>query len=262
MADPVSNDDSTTSDGMQPSSSDPEDSAREWVLNYLNPVRDTSADIINKGLGPLSLEAINGSPLLYTNPDANFAPLRAGNALSNDTVSGSGDSDPAGDVGSDTATPVHEVVQPYTPAGSLLAGDLAHTGAVAPSLSLPVPDGVSLQRNLAVGELLNDPFVTDPRDKDAAMLALFSRGGLMDYQRTYGSNGKLNKMFIDFGNYNFGAVAAAAGYPYMQAATAAGVVNLLGSGDKSGPLFNNPRNLSFIRAGYQDYMNGILRSSP
>ncbi len=56
------------------------------------------------------------------------------------------------------------------------------------------PTGVSLARNEEVGRLLS--WLPHP-DREAAMIALFSPGGLMDYQRTYGSNGKINRDFID-----------------------------------------------------------------
>ena len=148
MADPVSNDDSTTSDGMQPSSSDPEDSAREWVLNYLNPGRDTSADIINKGLGPLSNEAISGSPLLYTDPQTYFAALRVNNPeLFNDTVSGGSGSDDGGELAGSVwnpnlsphfprTAPQNEFNLDYAPPGSLLRYDPVHqfSGDEGPSI--------------------------------------------------------------------------------------------------------------------------------
>jgi hypothetical protein len=38
------------------------------------------------------------------------------------------------------------------------------------------------------------------------------RGGEWDYQRTYGVGGKINRDYINIGNYNYGVVAAAAGY--------------------------------------------------
>ena len=145
MADPVSNDDSTSADGIQPSASGPEDSVREWVLNYLNPVRDTSADIINKGLGPLSLEAINGSPLLYTNPQAYFAALRVNNPeLFADTVSGDGgNNDLIGSVGIPDVSayrprtaPQNEFNLDYAPPGSLVRYDPVHpfSGDEGPSI--------------------------------------------------------------------------------------------------------------------------------
>jgi len=58
------------------------------------------------------------------------------------------------------------------------------------------------------------------------------------------------------------AVAAAAGYTKAEAIIAAGAVNLLGSGDKSGPYFNNPRNMRFINMGYDAYKAGLIGRSP
>ena len=81
----------------------------------------------------------------------------------------------------------------------------------------------------------------------------------MDYQRTYGADGLINRAFIDFGNYNYGAVAAAVGYTKAEALVAAGAANLLGSGDKAGPYFNNPRNLPFITGGYDAYVAGLVK---
>jgi hypothetical protein len=94
--------------------------------------------------------------------------------------------------------------------------------------------------------------------REAAMSALFLPGQPMDYQRVYGKDGLINRSFIAFGNYNFGVVAAAAGYTKKQAHLAAGAANLLGSGDKSGPDFNNPLNIPFIDAGYDAYKAGRI----
>jgi hypothetical protein len=90
------------------------------------------------------------------------------------------------------------------------------------------------------------------------MARLFLPGQPMDYQRVYGSNGLINRTYIAFGNYNFGVVAAAAGYTKAQAHLGAGAANLLGSGNKSGPLFNNPMNIPLIDAGYDAYEAGVI----
>ena len=60
------------------------------------------------------------------------------------------------------------------------------------------------------------------------------------------------------GRYNYGVVAAAAGYTKTEALAAAGIVNLSGSGDKSGEFFNNPRNISMIESGFDAYMAGKI----
>jgi hypothetical protein len=127
------------------------------------------------------------------------------------------------------------------------------------------PAGVSLAQNAKIGEalsLLPTKFSTPPGDpaREAAMAALFLPGWPMDYQRVYSVNGKINPNFIDFGNYNYGAVAAAAGYTREQVLLGAGVANLLGSGKKDGPMFNNPKNIPFINAGYDDYKAGLIGS--
>ena len=80
----------------------------------------------------------------------------------------------------------------------------------------------------------------------------------MDYQRSYGSNGLISPTYIDFGNFNFGVVSAAMGYTQAQALAGAGLANLLGSGNKSGPFFTNPRNNVFINAGYSAFINGKI----
>lgn len=100
------------------------------------------------------------------------------------------------------------------------------------------------------------PLVTPIRD--AAMSALFFQNGFFDYQRKYSENGLINRTHIDFGNYNFGVVAAAAGYSLNQAFLGAGVANLFGWGDKSGQFFGNPKNIPFIAAGFLAYKNGKI----
>jgi hypothetical protein len=76
----------------------------------------------------------------------------------------------------------------------------------------------------------------------------------MDYQRIYGPT------FIDFGNYNYGVVAAAAGYTEREALIAAGAYNFTGNGDKSGIYFNSPRNMQLIEAGFDDYKSGWIKT--
>lgn len=91
------------------------------------------------------------------------------------------------------------------------------------------------------------------------MFGLFARRiGRMDYQWVYRVNGKDNPDYIDFGNYNYGVVAAAAGYSFDDAMIAAGIVNLTGTGDKSGPWWNSSRNLPLIKQGYDDYKTGKI----
>jgi hypothetical protein len=124
------------------------------------------------------------------------------------------------------------------------------------------PAGVSLVRNARIGEslsLMPSAFSGGDAYREGSMAGLFLPGAPMDYQRVYGSHGLINKTFIAFGNYNYGAVAAAAaGYTLDQALRAAGTANLLGSGDKSDRYYNNPRNVPLIKAGFEAYQAGLI----
>lgn len=131
------------------------------------------------------------------------------------------------------------------------------------------PPDVSLEANALKGQemlrLYNAMVQTNGGDaaeqwRDATMLGLFSRRwGSMDYQWLYSPDGKsYNRDYIDLGNYNYGVVAAAAGYSWSYATTASGIANLFGGGDKTGPMFNNRRNLKMIRQGYDDYNSGKI----
>jgi hypothetical protein len=119
------------------------------------------------------------------------------------------------------------------------------------------PAGVSLAQNAQIGRaisLLRSGFsLPGTPMREAAMAELFLPGQPMDYQRIYGNDGLINRSYIAFGNYNFGVVAAVAGYTKEEALLGAGAANLLGRGDKSGALFNNPINAPFISAGYDAY---------
>ena len=129
-----------------------------------------------------------------------------------------------------------------------------------------VPADVSLSDNARVGQKILAAYNEDAKINsviaaeisDAKMAKLFGRGGEMDYQRTYGSHDKINNDYVDVGNYNYGIVAAAAGYSWTYAAAAATVVNWTGGGDKSGRLGSNPRNLEIARRGYDDYKAGKI----
>jgi len=72
------------------------------------------------------------------------------------------------------------------------------------------------------------------------------------------NTGSPNTQYIDFGNYNYGAVAAAAGYTPEEALLGSGLYNLVKGGDRSGPKYNNPKNLALVRAVYNDYINGLI----
>lgn len=129
-----------------------------------------------------------------------------------------------------------------------------------------VPNNVSIEDNVRAGEKIladyNKAIEADDNgaegDRLGTMITLFNYGGEMDYQRTYGTNGHINQDYIDIGNYNYGAVMAAAGYSWTMTAVAATMVNWKGEGDKSGPLWSNPRNLDIARRGYDDYKAGKI----
>jgi len=91
--------------------------------------------------------------------------------------------------------------------------------------------------------------------QDAAMLALLQEYGPMDYQK---SSGVFNADYRDFGDYDYGVVAAAAGHAKDEAIIAAGIYNATSTNDKSGAFFNNPKNPSFVERGYDDYKAGKI----
>lgn len=118
-----------------------------------------------------------------------------------------------------------------------------------------MPEDVSLQRNVELGaELAKLP----AWDRDLAMAYLFRPWGDMDYQRTHSSDSDINKTYMAFGNFNYGAVAAAAGLALDDAQRYAGWANHLGSGDKSGKYGGNPDNIPFVERGYYAYKSANL----
>jgi RHS repeat-associated protein len=122
------------------------------------------------------------------------------------------------------------------------------------------PAGVSLADNARDGEKLRDKsFLT----KAKAMYDRFWHNKSEDYQRVAAQDGKkFDKTFSDFGNYNYGVVAAAAGYTIGQATLGAGVANLFGGGEKSGKYFNDPRNMHFFVLGFNAYQSGQIVPLP
>jgi hypothetical protein len=78
----------------------------------------------------------------------------------------------------------------------------------------------------------------------------------LDFQRTFSDNGNVVPDLIDAGYYEFGMVAAAAGYSLPDTLSGAGWANTLGSGDKSGPYGTNGTYISNTVSGWEDYSMG------
>jgi hypothetical protein len=136
-----------------------------------------------------------------------------------------------------------------------------------PNTGNPVlmPKGVSLSDNAKTGETLNSlpsifsGDVASPQ-KEQAMVNLLGTNGLMDYQRLY-DGGKFNATYTDFGNYNYGVVAAADGYTLPQAMLSAGLHNVyVGNHDVNLPYLVDHSENTFIPMGYSDYTSGRITS--
>ena len=80
MADPSSNDASNSFGGVPPAPN-PNDPNWKWDFNWLNPHGEFMLNIPNMMPGPLSPQSINGSPLLYTDPQGYFAMRDAAKGL-------------------------------------------------------------------------------------------------------------------------------------------------------------------------------------
>jgi hypothetical protein len=91
------------------------------------------------------------------------------------------------------------------------------------------------------------------------MASLFAPGGSLDYQRTYSDNGHIVPELIDAGYYQFGLVAASAGYSLAETLSGAGWANALGNGDKSGPYGTNAYFISNTSAAWYDYNMGMYK---
>ncbi len=136
-----------------------------------------------------------------------------------------------------------------------------------------MPKGISLANNVAIGRQLSDLSSIFSRtanpsayalptdffpEKEAGMIALFWPRQSMDYQRIYSDN-NFDSAYTDFGNYNYGVVAAAAGYTPEQALLGSGLYNLIrGRSDISGSMYNSIPGLKLITAGYNDYISGRI----
>jgi len=142
-----------------------------------------------------------------------------------------------------------------------------------------MPKDVSLAENVKAGQKIRDTYYTeslaDPDEawsnSTIAMKRLFAPShGTMDYQSVYGSSIDYDKDYVDFTSYNYGVVAAAAGYSKTMALVYSGGANvganvadrLRGSSDSSrdthGPFLNKVRNAEMIEKGYDDYKTGRI----
>ena len=119
-----------------------------------------------------------------------------------------------------------------------------------------VPEGVNELTNISIGQALQlaGPF------EDLAVASIFIQGGAMDYQRTYSDNGNIVQQLVDYGYYNFGVVAAAAGYNLDELLFAAGIVNQ--GNNTSGPYGTNWPAIWNTMSGYKDYQMGLWTPPP
>jgi hypothetical protein len=157
--------------------------------------------------------------------------------------------------------------------GSVIWSGYMNDGRGGPML---MPDDVSLEDNVKMGQsLAGFPQVPPSVDagvspREGAMAYLFLPGhGPMDYQSAYGTKGQYNRNFVDFTNYNYGIVAAAAGYSQEEALANAGMANQATDwwdrnvhGDRpkdtSGPFGNKVQNAEMIIKGYDHYKTGRI----
>jgi hypothetical protein len=140
-----------------------------------------------------------------------------------------------------------------------------------------MPEDASLEENTRVGERLAEFGQLSPSVEDSAlppresvMALLFLPGhGRMDYQSAYGAAGAYNRDYVDFTSYNYGAVAAAAGYSRDEALVNAGYANVIADWwdqnvhgdppkDRSGPYQNKGRNAEMIIKGFEDHKAGRI----
>ena len=123
------------------------------------------------------------------------------------------------------------------------------------------PDGVSLKDNVLWGQSLRRLSPENSALKDDIMASTFAPAvGPMDYQRRMSVDPLINREYVDYGNYNFGAVAAAAGYNLDYALKGGATVNH--SSDKSGCYGGNIQSQTMIIKGYADYMQGKIAPLP
>jgi hypothetical protein len=161
--------------------------------------------------------------------------------------------------------------------GSVLWDGYLNGGKGGPML---MPENVSLAADAKDGEQLRasyeallqsapDAAGVFPGFREGAMLAWFVPGsGSKDYQSLDNERRNIDPKYVDMTNYNYGVVAAAAGYSKEEMLAAAGIVNvatdLVGRvrddkpKDTSGPEGNKVRNVDMMQKGYDDYVAGRI----
>jgi hypothetical protein len=235
----------------------------------------------------------SGSGNSIADGTSNTAPTQPASTNSASSENGSGN-------GTDTT----QVAGPLTPVSNtqVVPSDNTPAHAVPVTLSdgsvvanpvtgspIQMPSNVLLSDNIKFGETIADlPSKLDNSSsnnndlsfRETAMTAAFMPNGSMDYQRIDSnrtdSNGNplINRDYIDFGNYNYGAVGAAAGYSLSQLLDAGAIVNarniltpnvgmVLNPFDATDatPWLSNPRNDMFITMGYNAYKAGKIKAS-
>ena len=121
---------------------------------------------------------------------------------------------------------------------------------------ITMPKDVSLYDNVRIGDSILDEL---PPTRYGMMVGYFAPHiGVWDYQRTCSTDKLYNRRYIDFGNFNYGAVAAAAGYDETESIIYAAAFNQFGSGNREGLLWGNKHNERMIRAGWNAYTNGNI----
>lgn len=127
---------------------------------------------------------------------------------------------------------------------------------------LDVPANITLGTSIAPYALWNSPEGAVADLRDPYMAGWFIHGGPMDYQRPHGyfaalRGGPING-FRNVTNYNFGAVAAAAGYTLGNALDAAGLYNrTLGIRHENDTAYGiQPESVKTITQGWQDMRDG------
>jgi hypothetical protein len=128
----------------------------------------------------------------------------------------------------------------------------------------PVPPGMDIAANVAKGKTIAplagsleiDGIPVDGRA--AYMTAWFAPGFEMDYQRPIWTFGPRAMQYRNVTNYNFGAVAAAAGYTLEQALVSAGTYNRnLGNPQSTDTRYGIPADaVGNITQGWNDSANG------